>query len=242
MYKAKVTEQNISKGAMKLAISIIRTIILYTVIIVAVRIMGKRQIGEMQTSELVVTLLISDIASLPMQNTEQSLLSGIMPILILIICEIVLSVLMMKRAKFRKLVCGMPQIIIRNGEIDQAQMKKLRMSTEDLSEQLRQEGCFKLSQVEYAIVETNGKLSILKKSEEEPLSCSQLGIAADDCNVETVVISDGEMSSHSIEICKTSEKHIREILKAENVKPEDVFIMTFSRSGKYKIIKRECKN
>lgn len=225
-----------------MAISIIRTLILYAVIIVAVRLMGKRQIGEMQTSELVVTLLISDIASLPMQNTDQSLLSGFVPILILIICEIVLSVLMMKRARFRRLVCGLPQIIIKNGEIDQAQMKKLRMSTEDLCEQLRQAGCFKLSQVEYAIVETNGKLSILKKPEEESPSCSQLNIKPEKGNIETVVISDGELSKNSIEICGTSEQKIKKILNSEKTKLEDVFIMTFNNSGQYKIIKRKCEN
>lgn len=225
-----------------MAISIIRTVILYAVIIIAVRLMGKRQIGEMQTSELVVTLLISDIASLPMQNTDQSLLSGFVPILILVICEIVLSVFMMKRARFRRLVCGMPQIIIKNGEIDQAQMKKLRMSTEDLCEQLRQAGCFKLSQVEYAIIETNGKLSILKKPEEESPSCSQLNVEPERCNVETVVISDGELSTHSIQICGTSETKIRAILEAENTRLEDVFIMTVGKCGEYKIIKRECEN
>lgn len=204
--------------------------------------MGKRQIGEMQTSELVVTLLISDIASLPMQNTDQSLLSGFVPILILIICEIVLSVLMMKRARFRRLVCGLPQIIIKNGEINQAQMKKLRMSTEDLCEQLRQAGCFKLSQVEYAIIETNGKLSILKKPEEESPSCSQLNIKPEKGNIETVVISDGELSKNSIEICGTSEQKIKKILNSEKTKLEDVFIMTFNNSGQYKIIKRKCEN
>lgn len=204
--------------------------------------MGKRQIGEMQTTELVVTLLISDIASMPMQNTEQSLLSGFVPILILITCEIVLSVLMMKRAKFRRVFCGMPQIIIRNGEIDQAQMKKLRMSTEDLCEQLRQEGCFKISEVEYAIIETNGKLSILKKADSEPPSCAQLGVAPDDNRVETVVISDGELSKSSIEISGTSENKIKKILQKESVSIKDVFIMTATRSGEYKIIKRECKN
>ncbi len=204
--------------------------------------MGKRQIGEMQTSELVVTLLISDIASLPMQNTEQSLLSGFVPILILIICEIVLSVLMMKRAKFRKLICGMPQIIIRNGEIDQRQMKRLRMSTEDLCEQLRQEGCFKLSDVQYAIIETNGKLSILKKPESEPPDCKQLGIKPEGSGIETVVISDGEYAKHSMELCGTDEKRLSTELKKRNIKLEDVFIMTASKDGEYKIIKRECKN
>lgn len=227
---------------MKLAISIIRTVILYAVIIIAVRLMGKRQVGEMQTSELVVMLLISDIAALPMQNTEQPLLSGFIPILILITCEVVLSFLMMKKAGFRKIVCGMPKIVIKNGEIDQAQMRDLRMSTEDLCEQLRQDGCFKLSDVEYAVLETNGKLSVMKKPDAEPPSCSQLGIKAGSGNIETVVISDGEMSQSSIEVCNTSEKELRKILSHEKVKLEDVFIMTFTMDGNYRIIKKECEN
>ena len=110
-------------------ISVIRTILLYIVIILAIRIMGKRQIGELQTSELVVTLLISDIAAIPMQNTEQSLLSGIVPILILIVCEIIISFLMLKRAGFRRIICGKPIVIISDGKINQSEMHRLRMST-----------------------------------------------------------------------------------------------------------------
>ena len=142
---------------------IFRTIFLYITIIVAIRLMGKRQIGDLQTSELVVTLLISDIASMPMENIGKPLLSGLLPIFILVACEIFLSLLMLKHSKLRRAVCGKPIVIINKGKICQSEMKMLRMSVEDLFEQLRQNEVFSLNDVLYAIVETNGKMSILKK-------------------------------------------------------------------------------
>ena len=163
-----------------MTISLIRTLLLYVMIIAAVRIMGKRQISELQTSELVVTLLISDIAAIPMQNTGQPLSSGIIPILVLVSCEIAASFFMVKNSRFRKLVAGKPQVVINNGTVDQAQMKRLRMSTEDLSEQLRQMNVFSIQDVAYAIVETNGKLSVMKKPEKDQVSASMLGIAVPD--------------------------------------------------------------
>ena len=126
-------------------ISAIRTVLLYIIIIITVRLMGKRQISELQTSELVVTLLMSDIASIPMQNTDQSMLSGIIPILILLVCEIFISLLMLKHSGFRKLICGKPVIVINDGKVDQQAMKELRMSTEYLFEELRQNDIFKLN-------------------------------------------------------------------------------------------------
>lgn len=178
-----------------MTISLIRTLLLYVMIIAAVRIMGKRQISELQTSELVVTLLISDIAAIPMQNTGQPLSSGIIPILVLVSCEIAASFFMVKNSRFRKLVAGKPQVVINNGTVDQAQMKRLRMSTEDLSEQLRQMNVFSIQDVAYAIVETNGKLSVMKKPEKDQVSASMLGIAVPDHGIDAVVISDGELSS-----------------------------------------------
>ena len=117
-----------------MTISVIRTLILYVVVLVMIRVMGKRQISELQTSELVVTLLISNIAVIPMQDTSLPLLSGVVPILLLVGCEIILSWLMLKNSAFRALVCGKPQIIISNGTVNQKKMKLLRISTEDLME------------------------------------------------------------------------------------------------------------
>ncbi len=222
-------------------ISVIRTILLYIVIILAIRIMGKRQIGELQTSELVVTLLISDIAAIPMQNTEQSLLSGIVPILIPIVCEIIISFLMLKRAGFRRIICGKPIVIISDGKINQSEMHRLRMSTEDLSEELRQQGIFNIEDVGFAIVETNGKLSVLKKPEKDIPTAEELGIKTNDKGLEVVVISDGEISKYSLKICGLNRDWLFDILKKENTELNDVFLMIANRQGEYKIIEKERK-
>ncbi len=148
-------------------ISLIRTILLYAFIILAVRIMGKRQISDMQTSELVITLVISDIAAIPMQNVEQPIVSGLLPIAVLVSLEIILSVIMLKSSKFRKIICGNPVIIISNGKILHNQLKKLRISYEDLYSLLRQQEVFDVNDVKHGIIETNGSLSLLRYKENE---------------------------------------------------------------------------
>lgn len=220
-------------------ITVIRTIILYIVIIITVRIMGKRQISELQTSELVVTLLMSDIASIPMQNTDQSLLSGIIPIFVLVIFEILISFLMLKHSKFRSLICGRPVIIIDHGRIDQKAMKELRMSTEDLFEELRQKDIFHPSDVDFAIVETNGKLSIMKKSECESVTVKQIGAKGDRRGLEAVIVSDGEIAESSMKFCGISRSWLRSILDLEGVRLSDIFIMTADQGRRYTIIKKE---
>ena len=213
-----------------MAISFIRTLLLYIVIIAAVRLMGKRQISELQTSELVVTLLISDIAAIPMQNTGQPLVSGFLPIAVLVACELIISTVMLKSAKFRRFVCGKPVIVINDGKIDQGQMRRLRMSTEDLSEQLRQMDVFHIEDVAYAIVETNGKLSVLKKPDKLQPDNSLLGI----------VISDGEISEFSVSLCGLTQEWIHGILQGEKIDQKDVFLMTADREKNYHIIKKEA--
>ena len=154
----------ISGGIM--LISLLRTIIIYAFIILAVRIMGKRQISDMQTSELVITLVISDIIAIPLQSVDQPLMSGLLPIVVLVSLEIILSIIMLKSSKFRNVICGNPMVIITDGKVLKDQLKKLRISYEDLYSLLRQQGVFDVQQVRYAIVETNGSISILKYEEE----------------------------------------------------------------------------
>ncbi len=220
-------------------ISVIRTIILYIVIIITVRIMGKRQISELQTSELVVTLLMSDIASIPMQDTDQSLLSGIIPIFVLVICEILISLLMLKNSRFRSIICGNPVIVINNGKVDRNAMKSLRLSTEDLFEELRQKDIFDIQDVDYAIVETNGKMSILKKPSSDIVTARQLGVQTKERGMQAVVISDGEISESSLKFLSLDKRWISSILKLEKTKLSDVFIMTADRDKKYNIIRKD---
>ena len=220
-------------------ISIIRTVLLYIIIITAIRIMGKRQISDLQTSELVVTLLISDIAAIPMQNTSQPLLSGVIPIIILVLFEIVLSIIMLKKFKFRQLICGKPQIVISNGKIDQKQLKKLRMTVQDLCEELRLEGVFCLDDVLYAIIETNGQMSVLKKPEKDTPTLDQLGIKENFSGLQAVVISDGVLSPSSMKICNIEKEWIYNKLKSKNIKISDVYIMTLNKNKEYNIILKE---
>ncbi len=148
-------------------ILLLRTILIYAIIILAVRLMGKRQVSDMQTSELVITLIISDIAAIPMQGVEQPLLSGLLPIMVLVSLEIILSIFMMKSVKFRDIICGNPIVIIEDGKILEKQLRKLRISYEDLYSLLRQQEIFDISEIKIAIVETNGSVSLLKNKEEK---------------------------------------------------------------------------
>lgn len=217
--------------------AIIRTLIIYIFIIFAVRIMGKRQISDLQPTELVITLIVSDIASIPLENTEQPLLSGVIPVVILIACEILASFFMLKNSRFRKLICGSPVMVIENGKIKQDAMRKLRLTTEDLCVQLRQLNVFSLDEVQYCIVETNGKVSVLEKPESRTPTAQDLNITIDDNGIEAVVISDGEYLDNSMKLCGFSKKKIDSILKENNITVEEVFIMTADKSGKFNIIR-----
>lgn len=219
-------------------ITIIRTLILYIFVAFAVRLMGKRQLSELQPSELVVTLLIADLASIPMENNDKPILSGIIPTLILISCEILISVVMMKNSFFRKLICGSPVMVIEDGKILRDKMSSLRITTEDLCVQLRQQGIFSIEDVEYCIVETNGKLSVLQKPEKRTPSAEDLNIEISDEGLEVVVINDGEYLKSSMEINNTSVKEIENIIKREKVKLKDIFIMTYNKKGDYNIIRK----
>ena len=225
---------------MKMTISFIRTLLLYAVVIAAVRLMGKRQISEMQTSELVVTLLISNLASIPMQDTGQPLVSGLIPIAALVMCEILISVLMLKSSGFRKMVCGRPIIVISDGVIQQNEMRRLRMTTEDLSEQLRQKDVFSFQDVAYAIVETNGKLSVIKKPDKEQPTAGMLAVALPDTGIETVVVSDGVVSDFSLELCGKSRDWLEGVLQGQGVTADEIFLMTANRKGGFFIVKKEA--
>lgn len=219
-------------------ITIIRTVMLYFFIIIAVRLMGKRQLSELQPSELVITLIIADIASLPMENTDKPMISGIIPMLILVACEIVISVFMMKNSFFRKLICGSPVTIIENGNIKRDNMARLRLTTEDLYIQLRQQGIFSISDIEYCIVETNGKLSVLLKPEKRTPAAEDFNMKVKDSGIEVVVINDGEFLESSMELNNTTKKEIKKILEKEKTQIKDIFIMTYNKNGDYNIIKK----
>ena len=220
-------------------ISFLRAIIMYIVVVCAIKFMGKRQIGELETSELVITFMISDIASIPMQNSDQPILSGLIPIGVLTCLEILISWLMMKSPKFRQLTCGKCVIIISDGKINQKELCKLRMSTYDLCEQLRQMDVFSINDVAYAIMETNGKLSVLKKSEKQPPDAESLKIKVQKANLDLTIISNGKINNYSLLLCKLSHEWLEKILQENNTKLDEIFLMTANFNKQFNIIKKE---
>lgn len=219
-------------------ISLIRTIILYSIVIFAVRVMGKRQIKEMQASEVVVTLMISNIAAVPMQEVGVSIFAGIVPIIALVVMEVGMSFVMLKNRKIREIISGFPVVVIEKGKVNQAAMKSLRFSNEDLFEELRKKDIFDVSSVDYAIIETDGVLSVLQKSGELPATAAQMDVDDGKCGLNALIISDGAIDAHSAALVGWSEPKIAETLASENLSLDDVFIMSGNADGEFKIIKK----
>ncbi|MBE7063773.1 MAG: DUF421 domain-containing protein [Clostridia bacterium] len=196
-------------------ISFIRTIILYFAVIVSMRIMGKRQIGEMQPFELVVTLMLSDLAAVPMQETGIPLLAGLVPVCTLLVLEVVLSFISMKSKRARAFLLGRPAIIIRGGKLDRAEMQRLRINIDDIEDELRKKDIKSVDEVEIAILETDGNISAFPKS--------------DNASLPYTFISDGRIIEENLGKCGVSKKQLRKMLGA--VRPEDVFLATYTRDG-----------
>ena len=219
--------------------SLLRTLVMYGAILLSVRIMGKRQISQLQTSELVVTLLISELAVMPIQQHDDPLWNGLIPMAVLVLCEIVVSLLMLKFGHFRQAVCGKPIVVIAKGRVLQRELRRLRMSTEELFEELRENGCFALEDVEYAIVETNGTMSVLKKAAVDSLTPKQAGVKADPASLEVVVVSDGRLSQGSLQLVGKTPAWAREQAQNAGLGLSQVFIMTARPGGKCMVIPKD---
>lgn len=218
---------------------LIRMVVLYITAIASVRIMGKRQIGELQPTELVITLLISEIIAIPIQDTNIPLLNTLIAIFLLVGFEILTSIFNMKSVKFRTLIQGHPLIVINDGVINQDLIKQLRFTVDDLLEALRQKDVFDISQVQYAIVETNGQMSVLLKPEYEPVVREDLKIKPQDTKLQCLVVADGEMVSQDFHICHTNKDKLSKIIKKEKIKLDDILLMTIDKNGNKNIIKKE---
>lgn len=216
--------------------TIIRTVILYLFVTVGIRLMGKRQIGDMQPNELVITLLISEIAAIPLQDTSQPVLNGVAAIFMLVILEIFMSVLALKSLFIRKFMSGNSVVIIKNGIIDQSAMKNVRMTILDLIELLRGQGVFDISTVNYAILEVNGDLSVLLKKENQPVSSKDLKLDLKEEYLPLPVISDGKIIQESLKALNLTEKDLQKKLNKKNLKAKSIFLMTLDRKNTMKIV------
>lgn len=220
-------------------ISFLRAFIVYLLIIIALRFMGKRQIGELQPTELVVTILISEVASIPLEDTDTPLFAAFIPVILIVCLEVLISGICFKSLKFRRLFTGKPITLIKDGEIDQKALKSTRISISDLLDTLRLKGYFDVSKVKYAIMEMNGQISVMPKEQEAPLTAATVGTTAPKSNMPYTVISDGlYLPEHFLEV-STDESDIAKKLKKENLTLQKVFLMTCDKDGQYYIVKKD---
>lgn len=199
-------------------IVIIRSIVLYTVVLIAMRIMGKRQIGQLQPFELVITIIISELAAVPMQNTGIPLIYGIIPIMLLMIAQIVLSFISLKSVKARAFICGKPSILIQNGKIKEEELTKLYFNMDDLLEQLRVSGYPDVQDVEFAVFETEGQLSIIPKSQKRPLTPQDMGLTVPQEVLPITLIIDGKLIKENLPYAKMTEQSLIQQLDLNNIK------------------------
>ena len=215
-----------------MAIIFVRTVILYFAILISMRIMGKRQLGEMEISEFIVAALIADLAATPLQDIGIPLLNGLVPIIIMFCFEIIIAGLNMRSVKLRKLTYGRPEIIIRNGRIIREAMHKNRFTLDELMQELRAQGLTDTAQVEYAVLETNGQLSIILKSGDQPATASQMGVDADDVSYAHIIINEGRILDNNLKILGRDRRWLANELKRQNLRSADeVYILTLSENG-----------
>ncbi len=222
----------------------VRVLIIYITVLVFLRLMGKRQIGEMQPYEVVITLIIADLATLPMSDSNIPLLHGILPLAILVLVHYCITLLTRKNIKIRRIISGRPVVIINpNGLVYQA-FKDLNINIDDITEMLRQNGYYSFDQILYAIIETNGKISVIPKSENAPATAQDVGANNPQAQIPSIVISDGKIMESQIKESGLDSKKLNKILDyLEITSVKDLIILSIDDNGKVYYQKRneECK-
>lgn len=210
----------------------IRTLILYILVVLALRMMGKRQIGQLQPSELVIAMMISELACIPMENVGTPIINGVIPIFTLIIAEAAFSFLTLKSKKIRRIISGTPTILIEKGRILEKEMERLRFNIDDLMEELRSSGYANLLDVEYAIIETNGMLSIIPKSTKRPVTPADMDLVTEYEGLPFLLIADGVINRMALKSAQLDEEWLYEKLSEFQIdRIEDVFIACLDTSG-----------
>ncbi len=211
---------------------LLRTVIIYVLLLIMIRLMGKRQLGELDVGELVITILLSEIATTPITNPEHDMIEAIVPMATLAALEILTSFLVLRAPIFKTVLSSKPAVIIAKGVIDYKTMKKIRISLEELVSQIRQNGIYDICDVDYAILEENGKMSVIPKNASRPPDKSDVGIDCKDTGVMHIIISDGCVNLHGLKILNKDRHWLESKLKKLDVSIKDIFIMTMDDVGK----------
>lgn len=220
-------------------LSYIRTILLYLVLIAVIRMMGKRQIGQMEPSEFVVTMLVANLASIPMQDGAIPLYSGLVPIITVLGIELVLSALSMKSVRLRRVLCGKPVILVENGNILQKNLRKTRITLDELTGHLREKDVLDLQAVQYAILETNGNLSVFPYPKEKPASAKEAGIQVPKQYLPITVVSDGAVMKTNLQKANKDEKWLDRVLQERQATVEKTWLLTVDGSDRIVFYRKE---
>ena len=216
-----------------------RTVLFYGILILVIRLMGKRQVGQMEPSEFVVTMMIANLATIPMEDDGIALFSGLVPICVILGTELVLSFLNLKSSKIRKLLCGKPVILIENGNILQQNLRKTRISLDELTGHLREKDVLDIRSVQYAILETNGNLSVFPYPKEQPASARDAGIKVRQQFLPITIVSDGELMEQNLAIAKKDRQWLDRVLEEKHASLQDTWLLTVDGANHVTFFRKE---
>ena len=220
---------------------LIKGLIIYIFLAIAVRFMGKRQIGELQPGELVTTMVLSEIATMPLQDSDFPVLIGVSLIVLFVTLELFSSFLAMKIRPYRTLIQGHSVLIIKDGHLLNENLKMIRYSTDDLIEALRLKDVFDISDVQYAYIETNGSISVKLKKKAEPVTAEDMEIPYSENSLPCLVISDGKIIRRDFELCSMTQDKLEKILRKNNLTVPEVFLMTADKQGNTYMVRKAVK-
>ena len=210
---------------------VLRTVILYLLLIAVIRCMGKRQSGQLEPSDFVVTMLVANLATIPMENMEDPIHTGVIPIVTVLALELLLALLSLKSIGLRRLLCGKPVILIENGKILRQALKKTRVTLDELMGHLREKDVLDPRAVQYAILETNGSLSVFPFPKERPATAREAGIRARKQSLPITLVSDGRLMKENLALLEKNEGWVRQLLKEKDARVEDTWLLTATRDG-----------
>ena len=217
----------------------VRTAVLYLVLVLSIRLMGKRQIGQMEASEFVVTMLVANLASIPMQDGAIPLYSGLLPILIVLGMELVLSGLILRSVLLRRFFCGKPVILIDNGKILQENLRRTRVSLDELTGHLRQKDVLDIRTVQYAILETDGSLSVFPYPKDRPAAAEEAGIPVNDQFLPFTIIEDGYISKENLQKSGKDRQWLENQLQKQKARRQDTLLLTVDEGDQVVFLRKE---
>ncbi len=218
-----------------------RGVFLYLILIAGIRLLGKRQLGQLEPSEVAVTMLLADLASIPMEDESIPIYSGLIPIAAVLVMEMMLSFLSMRSIKVRKFLCGKPVILMENGKFLQDNMRKNRVTLDELISQLREKEVLDPSTVQYAILETGGNLSVFPYPQERPATAKEANISAERQDLPITVISDGRLLENNLKKAGKDKKWLQKVLSQNKATQKETFLLTVDRNNSTIFYKKDKK-